>query len=285
METIFDESVDTDALEDDEDTYVGPYVTPKKMRREAEFYAEQFAGKNRQERFAEVVEGWPTVRSTFEKVKVLLPVMESRISDAQRKVNSVNAEIGDRLSYEHMSSSTLWGAVSVPSEADGGIRLVLEQLKSRVEASEQAAKQAGMEAAQARQELSTARAETKQLADYLSKTLPQKLIAFQDNVKSHVAGKSTSNASDNAAVVDSTGIQMRLNNMEASLTSHGQKLMNVASRVEGETVQIGTYQFKSLHETTAWTALHIPDGDVCFMVDAISTLELMSLDKGTFMGN
>lgn len=285
VETIFDETLETELLEEDKNTWLGPYVTPKKMRREAEFYAEQFASKNQQERFSDILEGWPNVRSAVEKVKVLLPGMEAQISDAQRKVNEVNAEIGERPSFEHMSSSTLWGAVSALPVEEGDIRTVLAHLQLRLDASELAAKQARMESEQARSELSEARAEAKQLTDYLTQTLPQKLQKFQDNVKTHVMGRHGSAGSPSTSTIIPSDVGERLNKMEVSLVNHAQKLLNVASRVEGETVQIGTYQFKSLHETTAWTALHIPDGDVCFMVDAISTLELMSLDKGTFMGN
>lgn len=68
-ETIFNETLDTEKLDNDKDAWTGPYVTPKKMHRGAEFYVEQFSGKNRQERLADVTEGWPTIKSTVEKVK------------------------------------------------------------------------------------------------------------------------------------------------------------------------------------------------------------------------
>lgn len=94
METIFDKSLDTEQLVDNKDTYMWSYVIPKKMRWDAEFHAEKFAGKNQQERFLNVFNSWPTVRSTVEKVKILLPVAGTRISGVQRKVNAIKVKIG-----------------------------------------------------------------------------------------------------------------------------------------------------------------------------------------------
>ncbi len=88
-----------------------------------------------------------------------------------------------------------------------------------------------------------------------------------------------------AGLHDPELMEAQLKMLMAKVTNQKQAMKNLASRVDGETLQMGSYIFRSQVETTAWVCNYIGDGDVCFMVDAISTLELMNLERGSFLRN
>lgn len=71
---------------------------------------------------------------------------------------------------------------------------------------------------------------------------------------------------------------LRLDALEMAATNQGNKLHNLSSRIDGETLPAGHLKFKYLAETVGWAAMQIPDGDVCFMIDRVSCLELMNLE-------
>ena len=263
VETAFDEDIPLEEVSDTVDPWLPTaQATPKKMRLEADSYAAKFQSMSDEEKLHEVMSQWVKIKSSVMAVRTVLPGMAGKLSDAQRKINLAHAEIGERPA--DFTSVTVWGALSnqgnpvAPSVPPADLTKLLARLAKAEKNSEDALNQLKAQGL----ELQQAKSEAAIVSNFLSVDLPA-------SIRAQLAGS----RSDFGAPADTTMSEVykeRLDALETAATNQGNKLHNLASRIEGETLPAGRLKFKSLAETGGvGRTLQIPDGDVCFMIDCV----------------
>lgn len=295
FESILDPDIPEDEVSEVVDPYLGPNVTPKKLRLAASQYEEEFLMKDRRPQIEEVLKHWPASKKLTDSARLILPSLEEKIADSQRKINFLKAEVGSRPVGISLPGVTLWeavGSISQNPENTSANDMVLRKVREVEDAVKQATKEVdrlSLDLQVSERNAELARSEAAKVVAFLNQ-LPGKLKMFQEQVEGRLASMTAATTGADldprtAGHLSSEVVDAQFRKLTSELTNQRQAMKNLASRVDGETLQMGSYIFRSKMETTAWVGTYIADGDVCFMVDAISTLELMNLERGSFLGN
>ena len=201
------------------------------------------------------------------------------------KINALAASIGDYPVGE-IPASTLWGSVSTIWRTDA------EPIGSDAHMKELKNLQKGLKATQF--ELKKAQASIRPLVTDVHEVLPTSLTRFKETVMTMIlsAGKGSgprnyvtpgpSTVGSDSAM---TTLQEEMRKLRVSSLNQGASLIKLENRMKGKMFEIAGQVFRSKLKLTSWVQLHMPDGDVCSIVDAISLLELMGVTKGDFMTN
>ena len=202
------------------------------------------------------------------------------------KINALAASIGDYPVGE-IPASTLWGSVSTI-----WLSTDAEPIGSDAHTKELKNLQKELNATQF--ELKKAQASISALITDVHEVLPTSLTRFKETVMTMIlsAGKGSgprnyvtpgpSTVGSDSAM---TTLQEEMRKLRVSSLNQGASLIKLENRMKGKMFEIAGQVFRSKLKLTSWVQLHMPDGDVCSIVDAISLLELMGVTKGDFMTN
>jgi len=285
-----DEEVDEDELPQ---PVFGTPATRFGREREASAFAAAYESLDSEAKLTAVLKDWPEMKRDTDKFRSALMHLEGQTLDAHTKVNDLKAELGP-IPETGAGACTIWGAVGRLEDErkdPSGLEAQFEAFLSR------SSIVSGL-----RQQLDASRAECsavtgklKELADayqavheYAANTLPTAFATFAGDVNrrfdgldrngTHHGPSGAGGGSWDSGRKDLESVVGRVDKQEADL-----RLLR--GRFEGEVLQMGTQSFRSKEELNAWVAHRIPDGDVCFLVDVVSLLELMGLEKGSLEGN
>ena len=211
--------------------------------------------------------------------------LESLIEEAHLKINALAASVGDYPVGE-IPASTLWGSVSTIWRTDS------DPIGSDAHLKELQKLQKELKATQF--ELKKAEASIRALVTDVHEVLPTSLTKFKETVMTMVASAGNDSVPRNHGTSGPSTVefdpamitlQEDMRRLRVSSLNQGASLIKLENRMKGEMFEIAGQVFRSKLELTSWVQLHMPDGDVCSIVDAISLLELMGVTKGDFMTN
>jgi len=283
---------ESDGSEEEEEMEAGGigFQTPSKVKAEATAFSQAYAGLSVEAKVKTVADAWPEARREAEKLRSGLMMVNEVALDAHVKINDVHAELGSAAA--EAGACTVWGAIAkleadkAPPNLEAQFEVLLARsdtmrfLKERLAEAEAALRQV--------EEKNRVLAESyAALHDYAAGTLPRAFGTFVADVNVRIEQVEGSNGINGRGPAEGQGGGEKGGVREAlaRLDEQEGELKKLRGRVEGESLQIGSQTFRSKVEMKSWVALRIPDGDVCFLLDVVSLLELMGIEKGSFAAN
>lgn len=71
----------------------------------------------------------------------------------------------------------------------------------------------------------------------------------------------------------------RLNKLQLNQDKLTNRVQVLKHQVNGDSVRLGGFSFRSVQDVETWVAQFIPDGDVSMIIDCVSILELMNVSR------